>query len=75
MAGMFKKLTVLAGAAKAARRYARKNPEKVARMADKAGKFVDRQTKGKYHHQIENAVRKVRRPGSSGQHGQQHGPY
>nr|WP_173135941.1 antitoxin [Kibdelosporangium persicum] len=61
---MFRKLTVLAGAAEAARRYAKKNPEKVAQMADKAGKFVDRQTKGKYHHQIENAVRKVKgRPG------------
>lgn len=60
MARLFRKLTMLAGAAEAARRYARKNPEKVARVADKAGKFVDRQTKGKYHHQIENAVRKVK---------------
>nr|WP_042188535.1 antitoxin [Kibdelosporangium sp. MJ126-NF4]CEL18306.1 hypothetical protein [Kibdelosporangium sp. MJ126-NF4]CTQ97791.1 hypothetical protein [Kibdelosporangium sp. MJ126-NF4] len=68
MAKLFRKLTVLAGAAEAARRYARKNPEKVGRMADKAGQFVDRRTKGKYHHQIENAVRKVRgRPGSPGQ--------
>ena len=60
MAGMFRKLTVLAGAAEAARRYARKNPEKVARMAENAGRFVDKKTNGKYRSQIENAVRKVR---------------
>ncbi|ONI82822.1 hypothetical protein ALI144C_17260 [Actinosynnema sp. ALI-1.44] len=65
MARLFRKLTVLAGAAEAARRYARKNPEKVARMADKAGQFVDKQTKGKYHAQIQNAVTKVKgRPGA-----------
>jgi MT0933-like antitoxin protein len=60
MARLFRKLTVLAGAAEAARRYARKNPEKVARMAENAGRFVDKKTHGKYHSQIENAVRKVR---------------
>ncbi|ALG09092.1 antitoxin [Kibdelosporangium phytohabitans] len=68
MARLFRKLTVLAGAAEAARRYARKNPEKVARMADKAGQFVDKRTRGKYHNQIQNAVGKVKgRPGSPGQ--------
>lgn len=67
MAGMFRKLTVLAGAAEAARRYARKNPEKVSRLAENAGRFVDRQTKGKYHNQIQKAVRKVR--GNQGHQG------
>jgi hypothetical protein len=67
MAKLFRKLTVLAGAAEAARRYAKKNPEKVGRMAENAGRFVDKQTKGKYHHQIQNAVRKVQtRPGQQG---------
>lgn len=67
MARLLRKLTVLAGAAEAARRYARKNPEKVGRIADKAGQFVDRQTKGKYHDQIQNAVGKVKgRPGAPG---------
>jgi MT0933-like antitoxin protein len=61
MARLFRKLTVLAGAAAAARNYARKNPEKVARIAENAGRFVDKRTHGKYHTQIEGAVRKVRR--------------
>jgi hypothetical protein len=68
MAKLFRKLTVLAGAAEAARRYAKKNPEKVGRMAQNAGRFVDKQTKGKYHKQIQNAVQKVQpSPGPSGQ--------
>ncbi|MET0237100.1 MAG: antitoxin [Kibdelosporangium sp.] len=60
MARLFRKLTVLAGAAEAARRYAKKNPEKVARMAENAGRFVDKKTNGKYHTKIEGAVQKVR---------------
>jgi antitoxin protein of toxin-antitoxin system len=68
MAKLFRKLTVLAGAAEAARRYAKKNPEKVGRMAQNAGRFVDKQTKGKYHEKIQNAVQKVQpSPGPSGQ--------
>jgi hypothetical protein len=54
-----KKLTMLAGAAGAARAYARKNPEKVNQVVGKAAKFVDDKTKGKYHQQIAGAVRKV----------------
>jgi len=54
-----KKLTMLAGAAASARAYARKNPEKVNQVVGKAAKFVDDKTKGKYHHQIAGAVRKV----------------
>jgi len=56
---LLKKLTVLAGAAEAARRYAKKNPDKVARAADQAAQFIDRRTKGRYHRQIDQAVRKV----------------
>jgi hypothetical protein len=56
---MLKKLTAIAGTAAAARSYVRKNPDKVNKMAAKAGHFIDQRTKGKYHHQIDNAVRKV----------------
>ncbi|PPK64055.1 antitoxin [Actinokineospora auranticolor] len=56
---LLKKLTALAGAAAAATKYAKKNPEKVNRMAAKAGHFVDQKTKGKYSRQINNAVRRV----------------
>ena len=56
---LMKKLTVLAGAAGAARAYAKKNPEKVNEAVGKAAKFVDDKTKGKYHDRIAGAVRKV----------------
>lgn len=56
---LLRKLTVLAGAAEAARRYARSHPDKVNRWAEKAGDFVDKRTKGKYHKKINSAVRKV----------------
>jgi hypothetical protein len=55
-----RRLTMLAGAAEAARRYVRKNPDKVTKLAENAGRFVDKQTKGKYHERIDGAVRKVR---------------
>jgi hypothetical protein len=57
---LMRRLTVLAGAVEAARRYAKNNPEKINKLADKAGRFVDKRTKGKYHKQIDGAVRKVR---------------
>lgn len=57
---LLRKLTVLAGAAEAARRYARNNPEKINKLADSAGRFVDKQTKGKYHGTIDRAVQKIR---------------
>jgi MT0933-like antitoxin protein len=56
---IFRKLTMVAGAAEAARRYVRNNPEKINRWANRAGTFVDRRTKGKYHTKINTAVRKV----------------
>jgi hypothetical protein len=66
---MLKKLAVLAAAAEAARRYAKKNPTQTAKYVDQAAGFVDKQTKGKYHGQINGAAQKaksvagVNRPG------------
>ena len=57
---LLRRLTALAGTAAAARTYARRNPDKVNKMAAKAGQFIDQRTKGKYHHQIDGAMRKVR---------------
>lgn len=64
------KLTVLAGAVAAARRYAMSNPAKVNAMADKAARFVDTRTKGRYSRQIHTAVQKVRSTTTN-----QHKPY
>jgi hypothetical protein len=58
---LLRRLTAIAGTAAAARSYVRKNPDKVNRMAAKAGQFINKRTKGKYHHQIDNAVHKVHR--------------
>lgn len=69
---MLRKLAVLAAAAEAARRYAKKNPEQAAKYVDQAADFVDKQTKGKYHGQISGAASKAKsaagidRPGPSG---------
>lgn len=57
---LLRRLTALAGAAAAARTYAKRNPEKVNNMAAKAGQFIDKRTKGKYHNHIDSATRKVR---------------
>ncbi|MFB9729219.1 antitoxin [Haloechinothrix salitolerans] len=54
-----RRITALTGAVEAARRYARNNPEKVRQYTEKAGSFVDKQTKGKYHNKIDNVVRKI----------------
>ena len=56
---LMRKLTALAGTAAAARTYVRRNPDKVNKMAAKAGQFIDQRTKGKYHGKIDNAVSKV----------------
>jgi hypothetical protein len=55
-----RKLAALAGAAAVARNYAAKNPEKVDRIATKAGRIIDERTRGKYHGQIDNTLRKLR---------------
>ncbi|WP_308194618.1 antitoxin [Pseudonocardia kujensis] len=60
MAGMIRKLGVLAGAAEAARRYARKNPEQAGKFLDQAAQFVDKQTKGKYSGQIQGVAQKAK---------------
>ena len=68
---MLRKLAVLAAAAEAARRYARKNPTQAAKYVDQAADFVDKQTKGKYHGQINGAAQKaksaagIERPGTA----------
>jgi hypothetical protein len=62
---LLRKLTVLAGAAEAARRYARKHPDRVNRLAERAGEVIDRRTKGRYHKKIKNAVRKVHESNAS----------
>lgn len=54
-----RRVTALAGAVEAARRYVKNNPDKVHKYTQKAGSFVDKQTKGKYHDKIDNVVRKV----------------
>lgn len=63
---LFRKLAVLGTAAEAARRYARKNPEKAGRYVDQAAEFVDKQTKGKYKGHINGAAGKVK--GAAGIH-------
>jgi hypothetical protein len=52
---LFKKLAVLGAAAEAARRYARSNPEKAREFTEKAAKFADHQTKGRYSAHINQA--------------------
>jgi len=42
-----------------AQRYAQQNPDKVRGITDKAARFADQRTRGRYRSQIDNAVRKV----------------
>ena len=57
---MIKKLAVIAAAAEAARRYAKKNPDKASKYLDQAAQFVDKQTKGKYSGQIDGVTQKAK---------------
>ncbi|HEY0636141.1 MAG TPA: antitoxin [Pseudonocardiaceae bacterium] len=57
---LLRKLTMLAGAAEAARRYVRANPDKVTKAANRAAAFVDKRTKGRYSKQLSTATQKVR---------------
>ena len=57
---LFRRIAALASTAAAARTYAKRHPDKVNKVATKAGQFLDKQTKGKYRHQIDGAMRKVR---------------
>jgi hypothetical protein len=61
------------------RSYPSRNPHKIREFTGKAARFADQRTKGKYHRQINDAVRKIdgfidrnRGPGG-GPHGG--GPY
>ena len=68
---MMRKLAMLAAAAEAARRYAKKNPAQASKYVDQAADFVDKQTKGKYHGHINGAAQKAKsaagidRPGTA----------
>lgn len=62
---LLRKLTVLAGAAEAARRYARRHPDKVNNMVEKVGRFVDKRTNGRFRGKIKGVTRKARITGSS----------
>ena len=53
------KLAALAGATEAARRYVKNNPDKINKFAGQAGRFVNQRTRGKYHSQIDGALRRV----------------
>jgi antitoxin protein of toxin-antitoxin system len=57
---LLRKLATIATAAEAARRYAKKNPDKAAQYLDQAASFVDKQTKGKYTAQIDGVAQKVK---------------
>jgi antitoxin protein of toxin-antitoxin system len=57
---MLRKLATIATAAEAARRYAKKNPDKAAQYLDQAAAFVDKQTKGRYTAQIDGVAQKVK---------------
>ena len=67
---MMRKLVVLAGAAEAARRYAKNNPEQASKYLDQAADFIDKQTKGRYSGQISGVKQKaksaagIERPGA-----------
>jgi hypothetical protein len=54
------RLISLLGALGAARRYVRENPHKVNRVAHSVGRFIDKRTKGRYHRQVNRAIRRVR---------------
>jgi antitoxin protein of toxin-antitoxin system len=60
---LLRKLAVLGAAAEAARRYAKQNPDKARELTEKAARFADQQTKGRYHQHIETARRALANAG------------
>jgi hypothetical protein len=56
---IMRKLAVLGVAAEAARRYARKNPDKAREITDKAASFVDQRTHGRFTGQIGSVKRQL----------------
>lgn len=57
---MFRRFAAAKGAVNAAKRYARKNPDKTTGYIDKASTFVDKQTGGKYSDKVSNYSRKAK---------------
>src|SRR3954462_14507400 len=57
---LLRKLATIAAAGEAARRYAKKNPDKTAKYLDQAASFVDKQTKGRYTTKIDGDTQKVK---------------
>jgi hypothetical protein len=68
---MLRNLAVLGAAAEVARRYAKKNPEKVNQMAEQAARFIDQRTNGKYRQLIDSTLHKVRQVNGGNQPGEQ----
>lgn len=54
-----KRLTVLAGAFEAARRWAASNPDKARDYLGKAGQFINKKTSGKYTGAVDTVIDKV----------------
>ncbi len=57
---LFRNLATLATAAEAARRYAKKNPDKASKYLDQAAQFLDKQTKGRYSSQISGVASRAK---------------
>ena len=79
---LMRRVATLGAAVAAARQYARQNPEKVNRYADRAASFIDQRTHGRFRRQIDTALRQVRKetsvpgrsrfgPSQAGQYGPQ----
>ena len=58
---LVRRLATVGAAVAAARSYARQNPEKVNRYADKAAEFVNQRTNGKYRKHVDTALRQIRK--------------
>jgi hypothetical protein len=56
---LIRRLAALGAAAEAARRYARNNPEKARQYTDRAARFANERTKGRYQGQINAVTRKL----------------
>ncbi|ANS79411.1 hypothetical protein SGUI_2015 [Serinicoccus hydrothermalis] len=66
---MARRIAAIGAALGAARRFARKNPQKTQSYLDKAADFADKQTKGKYSSQIRSASDKASQAALGGDQG------
>jgi MT0933-like antitoxin protein len=57
---LIRRLATVATAVEAARRYAKKNPDKTSKYVDQAVQFVDKRTGGKYTNQIHGVADKAK---------------